>query len=78
MASAAQPIATQQAALDAINAQIAREGRSPALDKRREQPVFLSPGDSLTFERIDRRSFDRIAREVEAGTFDWSNLVKGK
>ena len=53
-------------------------GRTPLwmFDKRREQPVFLSPGDSLTFERIDRKSFDRIAAEVEAGTFDWSNLVK--
>ena len=55
-------------------------GRTPLwmFDKRREQPVFLSPGDSLSFERIDRRSFDRIAGEVEAGTFDWSSLVKSK
>jgi KipI family sensor histidine kinase inhibitor len=55
-------------------------GRTPLwmFDKRREQPVFLSPGDSLSFERIDRRSFDRIAGEVEAGTFDWSSLVKIK
>ena len=53
-------------------------GRTPLwmFDQRREQPVFLAPGDSLTFERIDRRSFDRIAREVEAGTFDWAKLVK--
>jgi KipI family sensor histidine kinase inhibitor len=53
-------------------------GRTPLwmFDKRREQPVFLSPGDSLTFERIDRKSFDRMAREVEAGSFDWSSLVK--
>ena len=55
-------------------------GRTPLwmFDKRREQPVFLSPGDSLSFERIDRGSFDRIAGEVEAGTFDWSSLVKSK
>src|SRR5262245_7464205 len=53
-------------------------GRTPLwmFDQRREQPVFLAPGDSLTFQRIDRKSFDRIAREVEAGGFDWSKLVK--
>lgn len=53
-------------------------GRTPLwmFDQRREQPVFLAPGDSLSFERVDRQSFDRIAREVEAGTLDWSTLVK--
>jgi KipI family sensor histidine kinase inhibitor len=53
-------------------------GRTPLwmFDKRREQPVFLAPGDSLSFQRIDRKTFDRIAREVDAGTFDWSTLVK--
>lgn len=53
-------------------------GRTPLwmFDQRREQPVFLSPGDSLSFERIDRKTYDRVAREVEAGTFDWSGLVK--
>ena len=45
-------------------------------DKRREQPVFLAPGDQLTFERIDRKTFDRLAREAEAGALDWSKLVK--
>ena len=45
-------------------------------DKRREQPVFLAPGDSLSFQRIDRKTFDRIARDVDAGTFDWAKLVK--
>ena len=36
-------------------------GRTPLwmFDQRREQPVFLAPGDSLTFQRIDRKSFDR-------------------
>jgi hypothetical protein len=34
---AAQPIRTQQAMLDEIDARIAKEGRSPELDKRREQ-----------------------------------------
>lgn len=53
-------------------------GRTPLwmFDQRREQPVFLAPGDSLSFQRIDRKGFDRIAREVEAGTFDWAKLVK--
>ena len=53
-------------------------GRTPLwmFDKRREQPVFLAPGDRLSFRRVDRRSFDRIAREVEAGTLDWTSLVR--
>lgn len=34
---AAQPIQAQQAALDAIDRQIAQQGRTPALDKRRDQ-----------------------------------------
>ena len=34
---AAQPIATQQATLDAINAQIAQQGRTPELEARRSQ-----------------------------------------
>ena len=38
-------------------------------------PVFLAPGDSLSFQRIDRKAFDRIARDVDAGTFDWATLV---
>jgi len=53
-------------------------GRTPLwmFDQRHEQPVFLAPGDSLTFQRIDRKAYDRIAREVEAGRLDWSTLVK--
>lgn len=52
-------------------------GRTPLwmFDQRRAEPVFLAPGDSLTFRRIDRKTFDRIAGEVEAGTLDWSTLV---
>src|SRR5262249_38322043 len=52
-------------------------GRTPLwmFDQRREQPVFLMPGDRVTFERIDRKTYDRQAREVEAGTFDWSKLI---
>ena len=53
-------------------------GRTPLwmFDQRREQPVFLAPGDSLSFQRVDRKTYDRIARDVEAGTLDWSKLVK--
>ena len=53
-------------------------GRTPLwlFDKRREQPVFLAPGDQLRFQRIDRKTYDRIAREVENGTLDWSTLIK--
>jgi KipI family sensor histidine kinase inhibitor len=53
-------------------------GRTPLwmFDQRREQPVFLAPGDRLTFQRIDRPTFDRINREVEAGTFDWASLIR--
>lgn len=52
-------------------------GRTPLrmFDQRREQPVFLAPGDRLTFQRIDRPTFDRINRAVEAGTFDWASLI---
>jgi KipI family sensor histidine kinase inhibitor len=52
-------------------------GRTPLwmFDKRREQPPFLAPGDSLIFERIDRAQYDAIARKVEAGTLDWSELI---
>ena len=53
-------------------------GRTPLwmFDQRREQPVFLAPGDSLFFERIDRKTYDRLARDVEAGTLDWTRLIK--
>lgn len=52
-------------------------GRTPLwmFDQRREQPVFLAPGDSLTFERIDRATYDAIARKAEAGALDWSELI---
>jgi KipI family sensor histidine kinase inhibitor len=52
-------------------------GRTPLwmFDQRREQPVFLAPGDSLFFRRIDRKGFDRIANQVAAGTLDWSTLI---
>jgi KipI family sensor histidine kinase inhibitor len=53
-------------------------GRTPLwmFDQRRDQPVFLAPGDELSFQPVDRKTYDRIAREVEAGTLDWSKLIK--
>ena len=52
-------------------------GRTPLwmFDQRRAEPVFLAPGDQIAFQRIDRKTFDRIAGEVEAGTLDWATLV---
>jgi KipI family sensor histidine kinase inhibitor len=52
-------------------------GRTPLwmFDQRREQPVFLAPGDSLTFERIGRAEFNGITDKVEAGTLDWAELI---
>jgi KipI family sensor histidine kinase inhibitor len=52
-------------------------GRTPLLmfDQRQPQPVFLAPGDSVTFERIDRKTYDKLAHEAEAGTLDWAKLV---
>ena len=53
-------------------------GRTPLMmfDKRKPQPVFLAPGDSITFQRIDRKAFDKMEAESERGTLDWSKLVK--
>ena len=54
-------------------------GRTPLwmFDKRREQPVFLAPGDSLTFERIGRasttRSRRRSRRARSTGRSWWSH-----
>jgi KipI family sensor histidine kinase inhibitor len=52
-------------------------GRTPLwmFDKRRAQPVFLAPGDQLTFERIDRAQYDAITEKVEAGRLAWSELI---
>jgi len=53
-------------------------GRTPLMmfDQRKEQPVLLAPGDSIAFRRIDRKTFDKMAHEADAGTLDWSKLVK--
>jgi KipI family sensor histidine kinase inhibitor len=53
-------------------------GRTPLMmfDQRQKQPVFLAPGDSVTFQRIDRKTYDRLAHEAERGTLDWSKMVK--
>lgn len=46
---AAQPIATQQATLDAINAHIVKNGRSPELDKRKEQVEKVLKGSQQDY-----------------------------
>ena len=53
-------------------------GRTPLMmfDQRQPQPVFLAPGDSVTFQRIDRKTYDRMENESERGTLDWNKLVK--
>jgi hypothetical protein len=38
--------------------------------------VFLAPGDRVSFRRIDRTTFDRMNRAVEAGTFDTTTLIR--
>jgi KipI family sensor histidine kinase inhibitor len=51
-------------------------GRTPLLmfDQRRVQPVFLAPGDHLSFERVDRGTYDTLARQADDGTLDWAKL----
>ena len=48
---AAQPIAVQQATLDAIDARIAQGGRTPELDKRREQVAKVVQGSQADLQR---------------------------
>ena len=53
-------------------------GRTPLwmFDQRRDQPVFLAPGDRVSFLRIDRTAFDNMTAAVQAGTFDWATLIR--
>jgi KipI family sensor histidine kinase inhibitor len=53
-------------------------GRTPLwmLDRRREQPVLLAPGDRVSFQRIGRMAFDRMNSAVENGTFNWAMLFR--
>jgi len=46
-------------------------GRTPLrlYDPTRPDPILLRPGDRVRFRPIDRSEFDRIAAEVEAGSF---------
>lgn len=46
-----QPLSTQDAALDEIDAQIAQHGRSPYLDKRREQLARIASGTREDLEK---------------------------
>jgi hypothetical protein len=62
---ASKPIAQQQAELDALNAQIARDGRSPALDKRREQLEKV-----LTGSKADLENGGGLRAAVERGVIE--------
>lgn len=53
---AAQPIQTQQAMLDQVNAAIAQRGRSPELDKRKEQIEKVLKGSQADVERDPLRA----------------------
>lgn len=46
-------------------------GRTPLrlYDPARPDPILLRPGDRVHFRSIDRNEFDRVAAQVEAGTF---------
>jgi len=49
---AAKPLAQQQSLLDGINAEIAKNGRSPALDKRKEQVEKVLAGTKSDIEKL--------------------------
>ena len=61
---AAQPIAAQQATLDAIDARIAQGGRTPELDKRRAQVAKVVDGSRADFQR------DGLRAGLERGLID--------
>ncbi|MEM1400848.1 MAG: carboxyltransferase domain-containing protein, partial [Pseudomonadota bacterium] len=44
-------------------------GRSPVVlfDPSSEKPALLSPGDAVTFERIDRTEFDQVFSAARDG-----------
>lgn len=53
---AAQPLATQQRALDEVSAQIAQRGRSPELDKRKDQIEKVLRGSQQDLDRDGLRA----------------------
>lgn len=61
---AAQPLAVQQATLDAIDAQIATNGRTPELDRRRQQVAKVAEGAAADAQR------DPLRAAVERGVLD--------
>lgn len=66
---AVQPVAVQQRALDQINAQIAQQGRSPELDKRREQIEKVVRGSQQDLEK------DPLRAGLERGVItEWQPL----
>jgi hypothetical protein len=61
---ASQPVARQQAMLDQINTEIAQRGRSPELDKRKEQIEKVLRGSQADIER------DPLRAGLERGVID--------
>jgi hypothetical protein len=71
---AAQPIRAQQATLDAINAQIASGGRSPGLDKRKEQVEKVLAGSQGDLKKDGLRAGFERGVIVALEPLDMSNL----
>lgn len=72
---AAQPLPKQRAELDAINAQIAREGNSPALSRRKDQIEKVVRGAQTDISADPLRAY--LERSTDAAEFkplDTSNL----
>lgn len=61
---ARQPLAVQQATLDQVNAAIAQQGRSPALDKRKEQVEKVLRGSEVDLKN------DPLRAGLERGVID--------
>ena len=74
---AAQPIPAQRATLDAIDAQIAKNGRNPAIDKRREQIDRATKASLTDFAEDPMRA--GLSRGViqEIPPLDFKNGVQG-
>ena len=49
----------------------------PMFDVHREDPILLSPGDKVSFARIDRATFDQHKTAYETGDLTAQDLIKG-
>lgn len=64
---ASMPVPAQRAALDAISAQIAKEGNSPALQRRREQIEKVVNGSKADINKDPMRAY--LERSADAADF---------